>query len=217
MAAAGASNDDDDNTKKRKQPSWNVNPSSMASLLSEVSKHASQGPRGRLSQRSAARDDLGASSSRTQQNQRKYKGTSSIFDKSNRLIEKRSARDRSHMLARDDLSAEARRVLESREMLEKKAKLYEKLARGETVKGVTRDQLREGLLVDFELKAIEEAQAAHRRGGGGTSEDDDDDDDDINDDASDDEDEGARRRRSARGRGDDDDEVSPCHAKPGTA
>jgi hypothetical protein len=61
------------------------------------------------------------------------------------------------MLQREDLSVEARRILESREKLEKKALLYEKLARGETVNGVTREQLREGLLVDFETKAVEES------------------------------------------------------------
>lgn len=61
------------------------------------------------------------------------------------------------MLSREDLSTEARRVLEAREKMEKKAALYEKLAKGENVKGVSRDQLREGLLVDFETKAVEES------------------------------------------------------------
>lgn len=145
MAASSSSNS--------KAAGYAVNSSSMLSLLSEVSKHADGHKRGSTFRGAAAtgEDELGG---------RKGAGgpkKGSIFDRANRGIESRSARDRSHMLAREDLSVEARRVLKSREKMEKKALLYEKLAKGEGLKGASREQLREGLLVDFETKAIEES------------------------------------------------------------
>lgn len=131
---------------------YSVNASSMLSLLSEVSKHQESGSGNRRKRRL----DSGDADSSTSK-------TAAIFDRKNRGLEARSARDRSHMLSREDLSAEARRVLESREKLEKKAKLYEKLARGETVKGISADQLRQGLLVDFEEKAVKESYKNRQR------------------------------------------------------
>ena len=140
-----------------KPTGYNVNASSMLSLLSEVSRH-SEGHRRGQSKPSSSSLSLGS----TSQSNGKIKSKPSVFDRANRGIEARSARDRSHLLSRQELSVEARRVLESREKLEKKALLYEKLARGESIKGVSRDQLREGLLVDFETKMIEEAHANNR-------------------------------------------------------
>lgn len=153
-------------TKPSKPNAYSVNASSMLGLLSEVSKHTESYKRG--SQDSTERPKAGPSSDR--------KGKKpSLFDRSNRGIEARSARDRSHMLKREDLSVEARRVLESRERLEKKAELYERLARGENINGVTREQLRDGLLVDFEAKALDEV---YRNRGSTSSEDDSDEDED---------------------------------------
>lgn len=146
----GQENHQDKETSQRKS-AYSVNASSMLGLLSEVSKHTESHKRGK--QEPKERASAGPSSDR------KGKKTS-LFDRSNRGIESRSARDRTHMLKREDLSVEARRVLESRERLEKKAELYERLARGENVNGVTREQLREGLLVDFEAKAMEEVYRA---------------------------------------------------------
>lgn len=141
----------------------------MMSLLSEVSRQSDAHKRGAMSSTSKRGsldsnddDDHGGDGAPTSR-KAKAKRTG-IFDRANRGIEARSARDRSHMLARADLSEEARRVLESREMMEKKAQLYERLAKGEHVHGVTREQLRQGLLVDFEGKAIEESYRERERG-----------------------------------------------------
>lgn len=145
---AGTTSESSDKSTKMGRPSaYNVNASSMLGLLSEVSKQTESYKRGNKDMEE--RPKAGSSTDR--------KGKKpSLFDRPNRGIEARSARDRSHMLKREDLSVEARRVLESRERLEKKAELYERLARGENINGVTREQLREGLLVDFEAKAMEE-------------------------------------------------------------
>lgn len=158
---AGTNGQFNDKSKATNKPNaYNVNASSMLGLLSEVSKHTETYKRGK--QDSKERTNAGPSSDR--------KGKKpSLFDRPNRGIEARSARDRSHMLKREDLSVEARRVLESRERLEKKAELYERLARGENINGVTREQLRDGLLVDFEAKAMEEVY----RSRGSTSSDED--------------------------------------------
>ena len=155
-----------------KPAAYNVNASSMLSLLSEVSRHSDGHKKGQSKPSTSFLPNNSSASN-------KGKPKSSIFDRANRGIEARSARDRSHMLSREELSVEARRVLESREKLEKKAILYEKLARGETIKGVSRDQLREGLLVDFETKAVEEAYAS-RNVGTSSDDDSDSDEDDSN-------------------------------------
>lgn len=147
-----------------RQPAYNVNASSMVSLLSEVSRHSGNHVRGQHT----------PSANSNGNNPRKRKAGNSIFDRENRGLEARSARDRTHTLARSELSSEARRVLEAREKLEQKAKLYEKLQKGEALTGVTREQLRESLLVDFEEKAIKEAEASRHDA---TSSDDDDSDD----------------------------------------
>lgn len=172
-------------SKTGKPNTYNVNASSMLGLLSEVSKHTESYKRGGKDSKDGPR----AGPSR----ERKGKKPS-IFDRSNRGLEARSARDRTHMLAREDLSVEARRVLESRERLEKKAELYERLARGENIQGVTREQLREGLLVDFETKAMEEV---HRNRGVESDSDDEDSD----------EDESGKVPAKASAQDEDDDEV----------
>lgn len=174
-------------SKSTKANAYNVNASSMLGLLSEVSKHTEKYKRGNKDSNDTPR--AGPSTER--------KGKKpSIFDRSNRGLEARSARDRTHMLAREDLSVEARRVLESRERLEKKAELYERLARGENIQGVTREQLREGLLVDFETKAMEEV---YRNRGVGS--------DSADDSGEEDEDESRSVPRQPKTQDDDDDEV----------
>jgi hypothetical protein len=183
--------------------SYQVNASSMLGLLSEVSKHTEGYKRGKQDSKdnpSSSSITSGRKSTGSLYSDRKGK-KSSIFDRSNLGIEARSARDRTHMLAREDLSVEARRVLESRERLEKKAELYEKLARGENINGVSREQLKEGLLVDFETKALEES---YKNRGPDTSDDDDDDSEDEDDNDEKDESKTVPRRHAEQ----DDDEVS---------
>ena len=140
----------------------------MMSLLSEVSKHTDGSKVAKGGARKRGNREMDGSGSLSGK-------TAAIFDRKNRGLAERSAKDRSHMLKREDLSAEARRVLEAREKMEHKAKLYEKLVKGETVKGVTLDQVRQGLLVDFETKAIEESYKDRRRGEDSDSDDDSDD------------------------------------------
>lgn len=169
MASSLSNGNDADKKPNKPTNAYNVNASSMLGLLSEVSKHTESYKRGKQDPKERTTAAAGSSD-------RKGKKPS-LFDRSNRGIEARSARDRSHMLKREDLSVEARRVLEARERLEKKAELYEKLARGENITGVTREQLREGLLVDFEAKAMEEVYRA--RGSSSSEEDSDEDDADV--------------------------------------
>lgn len=177
-----------------RQPAYNVNASSMASLLSEVSRASGNHVRGQ---------QASSSSSSSGTNPRKRKAGTSIFDRENRGLEARSARDRTHTLARSELSSEARRVLEAREKLEQKAKLYEKLQKGEALTGVTREQLRESLLVDFEEKAIKEAEASRH------------DDTSSDDDSSEDEDAGPQPDKRAKAEANaEEDEVRHLRLSP---
>lgn len=169
----------------------------MLGLLSEVSKHADGYKRG------AKKNDHDRPKSSIYTDKKGKKP--SLFDRSNRGLEARSARDRTHMLAREDLSVEARRVLESRERLEKKAQLYERLARGENINGVTQEQLRAGLLVDFETKALEEV---YRQRGSDTGSDSDSDSDSDRDAASRKGDRDESRRVPRRPTEEDEDDVS---------
>lgn len=166
MISSNGNGNDGDRKLSKPNNAYNANASSMLGLLSEVSKHTESYKRGKQD----PKDRATAGPSKDRKSKKP-----SLFDRSNRGIEARSARDKSHMLKREDLSVEARRVLESRERLEKKAELYERLARGENINGVTREQLRDGLLVDFEAKAMDEV---YRARGQSSSEDDSDDDED---------------------------------------
>jgi hypothetical protein len=180
---------------------YTVNSSSMLSLLSEVSRHTDSHKRGSSSAPSSSKGVSVLNGTGNTRKKQPKKG--SLFDRANRGIEARSARDRSHMLAREDLSVEARRVLESREKMETKAALYEKLAKGEGRGGTTREQLREGLLVDFETKAIEEAYNDRSSEGSDS-------------DSDSDGDEHSTKSSKKKAKVDDDDEVGLRHLYPDT-